>query len=173
MAVVLSGCTMGSIFGGSDDANYANVTPSQAQIAQAASVAAPAIASDCPVIRIRPGADTYRSYAENRITDPSALRYQAVIDTVSRDCVAASGQVRLTMDAAGRIIPGPFGSGTATTVPVRFSVHRDGLIVFSERYDVPVQAGTSSTRQFSYSVDNVAIPFVGGETITLWVGFDN
>ena len=54
-AAVLAGCSMGSMFGGSDDASYANINASQTQVAQAASGALPAIATECPPIRIREG----------------------------------------------------------------------------------------------------------------------
>lgn len=170
---LLAGCTMGSMFGGADDASFANVSPSQAQIAQAASGATPAIARECPPIQIRPGAESYRSFAGNRVSDPRALRYQAVLDRVSRNCVASNGQISLNMGAVGRIILGPSGSDGTFTVPVRFAVQRDGLLVFSERYDISVDASNSSANEFSYTVENVAIPFVGGETINIWVGFDN
>ena len=108
LAALLAGCSMGSMFGGSDDASYANINASQTQVAQAASGAMPAIATE------------------------------------------------------GNI-----------TMPLRFAVQRDGLAVFSQRYDVAVAASPSSANEFSQTVENVAIPYVGGEQITIFVGFDN
>ncbi len=173
LAALVAGCSMGSMFGGSDDASYANLNASQTQIAQAASGAMPAIATECPPIRIREGAEFYRSYAGNRSSDPSALRYQGVIDRVSRNCVVSNGQITVNMGAVGRVIVGPSGSSGNVTVPLRFAVQRDGLAVFSERYDLAVTADPASTNEFSHTVENVAIPYVGGESITIWVGFDN
>ena len=173
MAVLLAGCSMGSMFGGSDDASYADLNASQSQLAQAASGAMPAIATECPPIRIRDGAEFYRSYAGNRTSDASALRYQGVLDRVSRNCVVSNGLITVDMGAVGRVIVGPSGGDGNITVPLRFAVQRDGLAVFSQRYDIPVAASTSSANEFSHTVEKVAIPYVGGETITIWVGFDN
>lgn len=173
LAVLLAGCSMGSMFGGSSDASYANVNASQSQIAQAASGAMPAIATECPPIRIREGAEFYRSYAGNRTSDPSALRYQGVIDRVSRNCVVSNGLITVRMGAVGRVIVGPSGSAGNITVPLRFAVQRDDLAVFSERYDIAVATSPSSANEFSHTIENVAIPYVGGESITIWVGFDN
>lgn len=172
-AAVLAGCSMGSMFGGSDDASYANINASQTQVAQAASGALPAIATECPPIRIREGAEFYRTYAGNRTSDPTALRYQGVIDRVSRNCVVSNGVITVQMGAVGRVIVGPSGGESNITMPLRFAVQRDGLAVFSQRYDVAVAASPSSANEFSQTVENVAIPYVGGEQITIFVGFDN
>ncbi len=173
IATALAGCSMGSMFAGGNDESFANVSPSPTQVAQTASGVMPAIATECPPIRIRGGAEYYRSYAGNRTSDPSALRYQGVIDRVSRNCVVSNGQIRVQMGAVGRVILGPSGSDGTVTVPVRFAVQRDGMAVFSERYDVSVAASASSANEWSHTLENVAIPYVGGEQITIWVGFDN
>lgn len=173
LAVLLAGCSMGSMFGGNDDASYANISASQSEVAQAASGAMPAIATECPPIRIREGAEFYRSYTGNRASDPRALRYQGVLDRVSRNCVVSNGLITVRMGAAGRVIMGPSGSEGNVSVPVRFAVQRDGLAVFSQRYDLSVAATSGSANEFAHTVENVAIPYVGGESITIWVGFDN
>lgn len=173
LAVLLAGCSMGSMFGGNGDSSYANIDANPAQIAQAASGAMPAIATECPPIRIRDGAEFYRSYVGNRTSDPSALRFQTVIDRVSRNCVASNGLITVDMGAVGRVIVGPAGTDGNVTAPLRFAVERDGLAVFSQRYDIPVTTSASNANEFSHTVENVAIPYVGGETITIWVGFDN
>lgn len=173
IAAMLAGCSMGSMFGGSDDASYANLNASQTQVAQAASGAMPAIATECPPIRIRSGAEFYRSYTGNRTSDPSALRYQGVIDRVSRNCVASNGLITISMGAVGRVIVGPSGAQGNVNMPIRFAVQRDGLAIYSERYDVAVTTNPSSANEFSHTVENVSIPYVGGEQITIWVGFDN
>ena len=113
LAALLAGCSMGSMFGGSDDASYANINASQTQVAQAASGALPAIATECPPIRIREGAEFYRTYAGNRTSDSTALRYQGVIDRVSRNCVVSNGVITVQMGAVGRVIVGPSGGPCA------------------------------------------------------------
>ncbi|WP_127144764.1 hypothetical protein [Pelagibacterium montanilacus] len=173
LALSLSGCvTAGSMFGGGDDARYAEVSASQTQIDAASSTAMPAIATTCPPIRIREGAGTYRVHAGNRTASAQALRHQAVIDRISRNCVVSNGLITVQMGAVGRVILGPSGTEGAMTVPLRFAVERDGVAVYSQRFDVPVTASMSSANEFVHTIENVSIPYVGGESITIWVGFD-
>lgn len=171
-ALALSGCSMGSLFGGGDS-ELAGVSASQSQVSQAAAAALPAIATECPPIRVREGAATYRSYAGNRSNDASALRYQGVIDRFSRNCVVSNGLITVQMGAVGRVILGPSGAPGNVSVPLRFVVERDGMAVFSQRYDVSVNAQGSSANEFAHSVEGIAVPYTGGESITIWVGFDS
>ncbi len=174
MTLALAGCSsMGNMFGASDDASYADVNASQSEVAQAAQGVMPAIATQCPPIEIRAGAEYTRSFAGNRTSDPSALRYQGVIDRVSRNCVVSNGVITVSMGAVGRVILGPSGAEGNITVPVRFAVQRDDMLVFSERYDITVSATRSSANEFSKTLENVAIPYVGGESINIYVGFDS
>lgn len=173
LALTLAACSMGSMFGGGDDARYADVTASPTQVAQGANGAMPAIASECPPIRIRENAGTHRVFTGNRTSDPSALRYQGVIDRISRNCVVSNGLITVRMGAVGRVILGPAGQASTVSVPLRFAVERDGLAVFSQKYDVSVSAQNSSANEFSHTVEGIAVPYVGGETITIWVGFDS
>ncbi|WP_127072372.1 hypothetical protein [Pelagibacterium lentulum] len=172
-ALALSGCTMGSFLGGDQEVRLAGVSASQAQIDQAAASAMPAIATECPPIRIRSGAGSYRVFANNRSSDPQALRYQGVIDDVSRNCVVSSGQITVQMGAAGRVILGPSGSPSNISVPLRFAVERDGVAVYSQRFDVQVAAQQAGANEFVHTLEGIAIPYVGGESITIWVGFDS
>ncbi|GLQ52911.1 hypothetical protein [Devosia nitrariae] len=175
VGLALAGCSMGSMFGGGSstaDVNLVNATPSQTQIAQAQANALPAIATECPPIKVRNGGEAMFRYAGGRVNAQS-LQYQGVIDEVSRNCTVSNGQIRVNMGAVGRVLLGPVGSQSSVTAPVRFAVERDGQAVFSEKYDIPVAiTPPSQSAQFVKVVENVAIPYVGGETITIWVGFD-
>lgn len=174
LAVALAGCSGGSLFGGgSSAAALANATPSQAQIAQQQANALPAIASECPEIRIRPGGEAMFLYAGGRTGDAASLQYQGVIDTVTRNCVVSNGQIRVNMGASGRVLLGPAGSQTQITAPVRFAVERNGQAVFTERYQIAVPiTPPAQNAEFVKVVEGVSIPYIGGERITIWVGFD-
>ncbi|GHA30533.1 hypothetical protein GCM10007989_27950 [Devosia pacifica] len=174
VASALAGCSMGSMFGGGNstaDANLANATPSQQQIAAAQANALPAIATECPPIKVRQGGEAMFRYSGNNVGVASQLQYQGVIDEVSRNCVASNGQIQVTMGASGRILLGPQGSQSQVTAPVRFAVERNGQAVFTEKYDIPVSVAGNSG-EFLKVVENVNIPYLGGESITIWVGFD-
>lgn len=173
-ALALAGCSMGSMFGGGGSstagANLANATPSQAQIAAAQVNALPAIATECPPIRIRNGGEAMFRYA-GAVGDPRSLQYQGVIDEVSRNCVVSNGQISVNMGATGRVLLGPAGSQSSINAPVRFAVEREGTAVFSQKYDIPV-AITGQSGRFVKVIENVTVPYLNGDEITIWVGFD-
>lgn len=176
---VLSACSTGALWGGGSESSaaaqsqLANASASQSEINQAAMAALPAIATECPPIQVRPGGEAMFSYQNNKASDPRALRYQAVIDQKSRNCVVSNGLITVRMGVVGRFLTGPAGSAGEYTVPVRFAVQRDGMAVFSERYDLPVTVtAADQSNEFIKVVEDVQIPYIGGEDITIWVGFD-
>ncbi len=172
-AFALSGCGFSSLMGGSGDAELANTTATQSDIAQAAPSALPAIARQCPEIKVRDGGEVFAVYQPGRQGDAQGLRYQAIIDEESRNCVVSDGLITVKMGVVGRLLAGPQGLSGTVDVPVRFAVVRDELTVFSQKYDLPVEISPpSQSEQFIKVVENVAIPYLGGEQIVLWVGFD-
>jgi hypothetical protein len=178
VAAILSACSMGSMFGGGTTTTgstgaLANASTPQEQIDMTALAAAPAIATECPPIKVRNGGEAIYSYQKDSIGDARALQFQAVIDKQSRACVASNGLITVDMGVVGRVLLGPAGEAGDFVVPVRFAVERDDLAVFSQKYDIPVTvAAGEQSKDFVKVVDNVAIPFIGGENIVIWVGFD-
>jgi hypothetical protein len=77
------------------------------------------------------------------------------------------------MGVSGRVLLGPKGSQQSVDVPVRFAVERDNVAIFTERYNLPVAiTPPNQSGDFVKVVENVSIPYIGGETIIIWVGFD-
>ncbi len=177
LALTLSACSMGNMFapapGDGGAARYANASASPAEMSAAQSAALPAIATECPPIKVREGGEALFKYANNSKPNPRELNWQAVIDKQSRNCVVSNGKITVQMGVTGRVLLGPAGSVQSTDVPVRFAIERDGTAVFSEKYTIPVQiAGGAQQGDFVKVVENVQIPYLGGEQITIWVGFD-
>jgi hypothetical protein len=176
-AVLLAGCSMGSMFGSAgpaptSSAQTANPTPQE--LSAAATAALPAIATECPPIKVRPGGEALFYYGKGKVGDPHALNYQAVLDKQSRNCVASNGLITVKMGVVGRVLLGPSGSQTKVDVPIRFAVERDGVAMYSEKYQIPTTINPSTNSgEFVKVVENVAIPYTGGENITIWVGFDS
>ena len=176
-ALLLSGCSMGSMFGSAgpaptSSAQTANPTPQE--LSAAATAALPAIATECPPIKVRPGGEALFFYGKGKVGDPHALNYQAVLDKQSRNCVASNGLITVKMGVVGRVLLGPSGSQAKVDVPIRFVVERDGVAMYSEKYEIPTTINSSSqSGEFVKVVENVAIPYTGGENITIWVGFDH
>jgi hypothetical protein len=174
-ALALSACSMGGMFGGNAAApssQFANVSATKSEIAQAPN-ALPAIATECPPIKVRVGGEALFSYGGGKVGNPNDLHYQAVIEKQSRNCVVSNGLITVRMGIVGRLLLGTAGDEKSVTVPVRFAVERDGSAVFSEVYKIPVSiTPPNQSEEFVKVVENVAIPYVGGEDITIWVGFD-
>lgn len=173
----LAGCSMGNMFAPSPAAQTAtlqNAAPSQQELQQASSSALPALATECPPIKVRPGQETLFYYGKGKVGNPKDLNYQALIDKQSRNCVVSNGLITVKMGMAGRVLLGPSGTETKVDVPVRFSVERDDVPLYSEKYQVSVAIPPpAQSAEFVKVVDNVAIPYTGGEKIVIWVGFDS
>jgi hypothetical protein len=174
-AALLAACSMGGISPApsaqSQALQTAAVTP--AEIA-AQSPAIPAIATECPPIKVRPGAEALYYYGKGQVGNPRDLQYQAVIDKQSRNCVVSNGLITVKMGVVGRFMLGPSGNQTGAELPLRFVVERDEAPLFTEKYDIPVQlAGGSQASDFVKVVENVQIPYVAGDDIVIWVGFDS
>ncbi len=174
----LGACTSSSLFGSNDANNadsiaLANAEIDQSALAQAPMTALPAIATQCPPIKVKMGGGALFSYANNKIGDARSLIYQARIDNQSRNCVVSNGLITVKMGAVGRVLLGPAGSKSQVTLPLRFVVERDDIAVFSQKYDIPVTiTPPNQSEEFIKVVENVAIPYIGGENIVIWVGFD-
>lgn len=174
-ATLLAGCSMGSMFGGgsSSNAGLQNATAAPIAVASAQTNALPVIATECPAIKVRLGGEAMYFYGGGRTGDARALQYQGVIDQATRNCVVSNGQITVNMGVSGRILLGPSGKQTSVNAPIRFAVERDGQAIFSEKYNVPVAlTPPAQMSEFVKVVENVKIPYLGGESITIWVGFD-
>ena len=175
-AMLLAGCSMGGLMGGGNAAqtqNLQNATSTPAAVAQAQTNALPAIATQCPPIKVRPGSEAMFYYGSGRTGDARALQYQGVIDETSRNCVVSNGLITVNMGVVGRVLLGPQGKQSTVNAPIRFAVERDGQAIFSEKYTLPVAlVPPARSAEFVKVIDNVQVPYLGGEEITIWVGFD-
>jgi hypothetical protein len=175
-ASALAACSMGGMFGSGNATQtqqLQNATATPAAVAQAQTNALPAIATACPPIRIRSGGEAMFYYGGGRTGDPKSLQYQGVIDETSRNCVVSNGLITVNMGVVGRVLLGPAGNQSSVNAPIRFAVERDGQAIFSEKHTLPVAiTAPARSAEFVKVLENVAIPYLGGEEITIWVGFD-
>ena len=78
------------------------------------------------------------------------------------------------MGVAGRLMLGPDGNQTNVDLPLNFTVERDDTQLFSQTYDIPVTiTPPAQASEFVKVVPNVSIPYIGGENLVIWVGFDS
>ena len=90
-AALLAGCSMGSMFGSAGPAPASSAqtaNPTAQELSAAATAALPAIATECPPIKVRRGGEALFYYGKGKVGDAHALNYQAVLDKQSRNCVA-------------------------------------------------------------------------------------
>ena len=177
VAALLAGCSMGGLMGGNGtpaaQQNLQNATASPAAMAEAQTNALPAIATECPPIKVRLGGEAMYYYGGGRPGDARSLQYQGVIDETSRNCVVSNGKITVNMGVTGRVLLGPAGTQTSVSAPIRFAIERDGQAIYSEKYTVAVPiVPPAQTAEFVKVVENVTILYLGGESITIWVGFD-
>jgi hypothetical protein len=176
VALALSACSMGNMFAPASGGPSAMATanPTQQELATASTNALPAIATECPPIKVRLGGEALFYYGKGKVGDAKSLNYQAVIEKQSRNCIVSNGLITVKMGIVGRLLLGPAGNQTNVNVPVRFAVERDEVPLFSERYEIPVTiTPPNQSEEFVKVVENVAIPYTGGEQIVIWVGFDS
>lgn len=175
VAAALSACSMGNMFApapAQTTVALQNSSASQDEIVQTAN-ALPAIATECPPIKVREGGEALFKYADNSRPNPRQLNWQAIIEKQSRNCVVSNGKITIKMGVVGRLLLGPQGAVESAELPIRFAVERDGTALFSELYSIPVAVpGGTQSADFVKVVENVEIPYIGGEQITIWVGFD-
>lgn len=171
---LLAGCGVGSLMGGGGTTEQlADTSASQTEINQLQSSALPAIATECPPIKIREGSEAIFAYENNQV-NARQLQFQAVIDSQSRNCVVSNGLITVNMGVQGRLLLGPKSNSNSQTLPVRFAVERDGSAVYSQVYEIPTTVTPpNQSEEFVKVVENVAIPYLGGEDIVIWVGFDS
>lgn len=176
VALALSACSMGNMFApaASGPSPMQTANPTQQELATASTNALPAIATECPPIKVRLGGEALFYYGKGKVGNAKDLNYQAVIEKQSRNCVVSNGLITVKMGIVGRLLLGPAGNQTNVNVPVRFAVERDEVPLFSERYEIPVTiTPPNQSEEFVKVVENVAIPYTGGEQIVIWVGFDS
>ena len=177
LALALSACSMGSMFAPSAAPSASamqTANPTQAELQSGSTNALPAIATECPPIKVRPGGEALFYYGKGKVGNAKELNYQAIIDKQSRNCVVSNGLITVKMGLVGRVLLGPAGNQTSVNVPIRFAIERDGVPMFSEKYDIPVTfTPPSQSEEFVKVVENVAVPYTGGEQIVFWVGFDS
>jgi len=175
LAISLAGCSMDMFGSGSPagDTQAANANATPAQIAQGQANALPAIATECPEIKVTPGAEALFNYGGARSGTSATLHYQVELEKQTRNCVVSNGLITVKMGVVGRVLLGPAGTETSFNVPLRFTVDRNNTAVFSEKYIIPVSiTPPAQSAEFVKVVENVAIPYLGGEDITIWVGFE-
>lgn len=188
VAALLSGCssmsggdesgggTFGGLFGGGKPAAAASAPGSGAPSPAASGFAASDPSIPCPPAEINPGTGSYRIYEAGKAGDVMAVRYQAEIDTMARECSGLGAEMAMKVGIKGRVIVGAKGGPGQVTVPLRIAV-ADGRNqpVYSQlrQVTVVIQPGATDAG-FTHVEDGVLVP-VDDSKLRNWhvyAGFD-
>jgi hypothetical protein len=181
-ALALAGCAgssgdgdsssfFGSMFGGGDSA------PKPAAGATAA-VAQPADSiRDCPPVETNPGTGTLRLFEAGKDGDVMAVRYQATLSRMARECRGMGAEMAMSIGIEGRIIPGPKGSAGKVSIPLRFVVvDANNQPVFSQLRQITADVPSAQApAEFSHVEQGILLP-VDATNMRGWralVGFDS
>lgn len=161
----------GGLFGGGKPA-----ASSAAASAPAPAFAASDPALPCPPAEINPGTGSYRIFEAGKDGDVMAVRYQAEIDKMARECSGLGAEMAMKVGIKGRVIVGAKGTPGQVTVPLRIAV-ADGRNqpVFSQlrQVTVVIQPGETDA-PFTYVEEGVLVP-VDDSKLHNWhvyAGFD-
>lgn len=127
----------------------------------------------CPAVRIRAGTETYRTYQGNDKSNPDAVRYQASITKVARECAYVGQNLEITVGARGRVITGPAGGAGSVQMPIRVAVQQGDCSRHFELHNqqATISSGSSNTN-FQFVDNKIVIPAPTSRNVRIYLGFD-
>jgi len=133
---------------------------------------------DCPQITIRAGASTYAVAAPGQEAVGNAVRFQATITKLARDCTKANGEVTARIGIQGRVIVGPAGAPPSIDVPLRVAVVQGGVgekVIATKAYRTTVTMGEAESVPFTFVAEDLVYPIPPpkvADNYIFYVGFD-
>lgn len=131
---------------------------------------------DCPVVTVRNGASTWQ---EPGGAPSTALRYQASLGQMARECTVLGATMTIKVGVEGRVLVGPKGASGNVAVPLRLALVAEGpqpKPIWTKFYSVPVtipqgQSGVA----FTQVEDDLTFALPASKDISnyvIYVGFD-
>jgi hypothetical protein len=135
--------------------------------------------SNCPVTDIRQGSSTYTLSAPGTERTALALRYQATIARLARECAVRGATMTIKVGVQGRVILGPAGGPGEIVVPLRYALVQEGIqpkTIVTKFYRVPVTIPPGQGNvPFTHVEENLTFPtpsIAELEKYVIYVGFD-
>ncbi|MCE1234837.1 MAG: hypothetical protein LWW93_00635 [Hyphomicrobiales bacterium] len=128
----------------------------------------------CPEVLVRDGTEFMPIFEPGKGGDVGAIRFQASVQRVARDCEeAGDGNIRVRVGAAGRVLSGRSAATGSVTVPVRVAVTVGDKVLYSKLTptQVTVQAPDYSAL-WSIVDDGVLLSVADSKVVTIYVGLD-
>src|SRR6201999_283630 len=133
---------------------------------------------DCPQVAIRAGASTYAVAAPGQQAVGNAVRYQATIVKMARECTKNGSEIIARIGIQGRVIVGPSGAPPSIEVPLRVAVVQGGIgekVIATKAFKTTVQMSEGESVPFTFVAEDLVYPApVGraGDNYIFYVGFD-
>lgn len=128
----------------------------------------------CPEALVRDGTEFMPIFEPGKAGSPEAIRFQASVQRVARDCEdAIGGGIKLRVGVAGRVLSGKSAASGTVTVPVRVAVTAGDKVLYSKltTTQVTVQAPDYSAL-FSVVDDGITLSVAESQAATIYVGLD-
>src|SRR5690242_20307178 len=133
---------------------------------------------DCPQVTIRAGSSTYAVAAPGQQAVGNAVRFQATITKMARDCTKTGGEITARIGIQGRVIVGPAGAPPTLEVPLRVAVVQGGVgeqVIATAAYRTTVNMGEDECVPFSFVAADLVYPVppaADADNFIFYVGFD-
>ncbi len=132
---------------------------------------------DCPQVTVRTGAATWQIPPG---TGPTAIRYQASLGQLARECTVLGDTMTVRVGIEGRVLVGPKGGPGAVSVPVRIAMIQEGpqpRTLWTKFYSIPVSIAQGTTQAaFAQVEDDVTFQLPANKSelaqYVVYVGFD-
>lgn len=127
----------------------------------------------CPEALVREGTEFLPIFEPGKNGNFEAVRFQASVQRVARDCEEAPGGIRVRVGVAGRVLSGKNAATGAVTIPVRVAVTAGDKVVYSKltTTQVTVQAPDYSAL-FSVIDEGIVLSVAESQAVTIYVGLD-
>lgn len=128
----------------------------------------------CPEALVRDGTEFMPIFEPGKTNDFEAVRFQASVQRVARDCEdAIGGGITVRVGVAGRVLSGKSAATGTVTVPVRVAVTAGDKVLYSKltTTQVTVQAPDYSAL-FSVVDDGITLSIAESQAATIYVGLD-
>jgi hypothetical protein len=133
----------------------------------------------CPIVDVRTGASTLSITAPGADPGATAIRYQASIAQLARECAALGATMTIKVGVEGRIILGPAGGPGQLEAPIRIALVHEGpepKTIWTKLYRIPVTIPPGQNRvSFVHVEEDLTFPMPKAEDLTsyiIYVGYD-
>lgn len=131
----------------------------------------------CPKVAVRAGTQTHLVTERAKAGAAPKIRFQGTITKTARDCDTGTGNLKMRIGVAGRLLTGPDGGSGTVRLPVRVVAlippleQKEAEVLYSKLHEVAVDlpAGRPSV---SWAMIDEGVDVKLDKRVKVYVGFD-